>query len=136
MSSKMAAGGWVTTAPDLVRFMNAWMAGKYVSARTMSLMLTPKAYLLGPGHANSTVDNFAFGWTTDNFRGMEAGQFGGGTPQVSGIIFFVPEKHLAIAGIFNLEDIAGSKRGALIEAIADVVLGEKAPNPDHYGPPK
>jgi serine beta-lactamase-like protein LACTB len=130
MSSKMAAGGWVTTAPDLVRFMNAWMAGAFVSPATMTLMLTP--YKL-PDH-NGTVDNFGLGLAIDDYHGMRAGLYGGGTPQVSGHIFFVPEKRLAIAGLFNLEEIPGVERIVLSEAIADIVLGENTPNPNHFGP--
>src|ERR1700675_3558601 len=41
LSSKMAAGGWVSTAPDLVRFMHTWMAGRLVSPATMKMMLEP-----------------------------------------------------------------------------------------------
>jgi CubicO group peptidase (beta-lactamase class C family) len=126
MSSKMAAGGWVTTAPDLVKFMQAFMDGKLVSAKTAALMIKPVEYPLGDG--KSTVDNFGFGWATDVYRAMPAATFGGGTPQVSGFIFFVPEKHLAIAEIFNLENIPGGHRAALAQAIADVVLGEKTAN--------
>jgi serine beta-lactamase-like protein LACTB len=126
MSSKMAAGGWVTTAPDLVKFMHAFMDGKLVSAKTAALMIKPVEYPLGDG--KSTVDNFGFGWATDVYRAMPAATFGGGTPQVSGFIFFVPEKHLAIAEIFNLENIPGGHRAALAQAIADVVLGEKMAN--------
>jgi hypothetical protein len=47
------------------------------------------------------------------------------------MIFFVPERQLAIAGMFNLEGIPGPERIALGEAIADVMLGEAKPNPDH-----
>jgi hypothetical protein len=101
--------------------MQAWMDAKLVSAKTMALMIKRVEYPLGDG--KSTVDNFAFGWATDDFHGTTAGMFGGGTPQVSGVIFFLPERHLAIAGVFNLEDVPGSKRGALAKAIADVVLG-------------
>jgi serine beta-lactamase-like protein LACTB, mitochondrial len=128
MSSKMAAGGWVTTVPDLVRFMQAWMDGKLLSQAGMTAMLTP--YKL-PRHGG-TVDGFGMGWFLDDYHGMRAGLYGGGTPQVSGIIFFVPEKRLAVAGIFNLEDIPGKTRIALAEAIADVVLGEKTPNVIRY----
>ena len=53
---------------------------------------------------------------------MRAGFYGGGTPQVSGIILFVPEKRLAVAGIFNLEEIPTTERSALARSIADVVL--------------
>jgi CubicO group peptidase (beta-lactamase class C family) len=130
MSSKMAAGGWITTAPDLVRFMNWWMDGRFVSPQTMSLMLRP--FVLRDG--KSTVDNFGLGWFIDDYHGMKAGLYGGGTPQVSGVVFFVPEKRLAVAGIFNLENISGPKRIALAELIADIVLGEKSANPDHFTP--
>jgi hypothetical protein len=59
---------------------------------------------------------------------MRAGFHGGGTPQVSGIALFVPVKHVAVAGIFNLQNIDGGKRVKLAEAIADVVLGQTTPN--------
>jgi CubicO group peptidase (beta-lactamase class C family) len=130
VSSKMAAGGWVSTAPDLVRFMNAWMEGRLVSPPTMKLMLEP--YKLRSG----TIDNFGLGLFIDDYHGMKAGLYGGGTAQVSALIFFVPEKQLAIAGMFNLEGIPGPERIALGEAIADVVLGETKPNPDHFSPRK
>jgi serine beta-lactamase-like protein LACTB len=132
MSSKMAAGGWITTAPDLVRFMNAWMAGRLVSQPAMKRMLEP--YRLRDN--NGTVDQYGLGWFIDDYHGMRAGLHGGGTPQVSGTVFFVPEKQIAISGIFNLEDIPGPERIALVEAIADVILGETKPNPDHFTPPK
>ncbi len=120
MSSKLAAGGWITTAPDLVRFMNTWMAGTYLSQTSMTEMLTP--YVL-PRHGG-TVDGFGLGWAVDEFHGMRSGQYGGGTPQVAGIIFFIPEKRIAIAGLFNFEDIKGEDRIALVRAIAEVILGE------------
>jgi CubicO group peptidase (beta-lactamase class C family) len=124
MSAKLPAGGWVTTASDLVRFMQAWMDGKFVSDSTRALMLTPYAL---PRHGG-TVDGFGLGWFLDLYHGMRAGLHGGGTPKVSGIAFFVPERRLAIAGIFNLEGIPGADRIKLAEAIGDVVLGERTPN--------
>jgi CubicO group peptidase (beta-lactamase class C family) len=124
MSAKLPAGGWVTTAPDLVRFLLAWMDGRFVSAATRKLMLTP--YVLPRG--GGTVDGFGLGWFLDVYHGMRAGLHGGGTPGVSGIVFFVPEKKLAIAGICNLQDISGIDRIRLAEAIGDVVLGEHTPN--------
>jgi len=120
MSSKLPAGGWVTTAPDLVRFMLAWMNGKYVSPKTQELMLTP--YLL-PRHGG-TVDGYGMGWFLDDYRGARAGFHGGGTPQVSGIAFFVPGRRVAIAGMFNLQNIAGNTRVALTKAIIDALLGK------------
>lgn len=51
MSHKLAAGGWITTAPDPLRFMDGWMAGRFVDAATRTGMLTP--YRLND---RSTVD--------------------------------------------------------------------------------
>jgi CubicO group peptidase (beta-lactamase class C family) len=129
MSAKLPAGGWLTTAPDLVRFMNAWMAAKLVSRADMDTMLA--VCRLNDG---STVDQFGHGWFIDDYHGMKAGTYGGGTAQVSGVVFFVPARDLSVAGIFNLENIPGGKRIALAERIADVVLGETTPNPDHFSP--
>ncbi|HEY4355825.1 MAG TPA: serine hydrolase domain-containing protein [Acidobacteriaceae bacterium] len=122
MSSKMAAGGWITTAPDLVRFMNASMAGRLISPKTLSLMLTPYRVKTG------TIDGFGMGWALNEFHGLKAGVYGGGTPQVSGIILFIPEKKFSVAALFNLEDIPGDQRVNLMKAIADVVLGYPAEN--------
>lgn len=120
MSSKMAAGGWITTAPDLVRFMNATMAGRLVSAKTLTLMMTPYQAKSG------TIDGFGMGWALNEFHGLKVGLYGGGTPQVSGIILFIPEKKFAVAALFNLEDIPGDQRVNLMMAIADAVLGTLA----------
>ena len=91
-------------------------------------MLTP--YVL-PRHGG-TVDGYGLGWFLDDYHGMRAGYHGGGTPQVSGIDFFVPEKRIAVAGIFNLQNIQGKGRIEVAEAIGDVFLGDKQPNVVHY----
>jgi hypothetical protein len=98
--------------------MQAWMNGRFVSTKTQALMLTP--YVL-PRHGG-TVDGYGMGWFLDDYHGMRAGFHGGGTPKVSGIAWFLPAKRIAIAGVFNLQNIAGATRVALAKAIADVVL--------------
>ena len=130
MSSKMAAGGWITTAPDMIRYLDAWMAGRFVGRETRALMLKP--FVL-PDHGG-TVDGYGMGWFLDDYHGMRAGLYGGGTPQVSAIVFMVPEKNLAIAGFFNLEEVPGTERIELAEAIADVVLGYRTPNNSQLTP--
>jgi CubicO group peptidase (beta-lactamase class C family) len=80
---------------------------------------------------DGTVDGFGLGWFFDNYRGMKAVHYGGGTPQVSGFVFFVPEKRIAISGLFNLQDIPAAERIALAEAIADIVLGNIVSVPGH-----
>jgi len=122
MSHKLAAGGWITTAPDLLRFMNGWMDGRYLAEPVRVRMLTP--YRL---KNHSTVDNYGMGWFVDDHRGMRVAFHGGGTPGISAIAFMVPEKRLAIAAFFNLENIPGAARIALAKAIVDVVADRVPP---------
>jgi CubicO group peptidase (beta-lactamase class C family) len=130
MSSKMAAGGWLTTAPDLVRFANAWMAGAYVNADNQRVMLSP--FRLNNG---DTIDQYGMGFFVDDYHGLRAALHGGGTPGVTAILFFVPERGMSVACFFNLEDIPGPARIRMAEEIADIVLGYTEPNPDHFTPP-
>ena len=125
MSAKMAAGGFITTAPDLVRFMQAWMKGGLVSTETKALMLAP--YILP--NKGGTVDNFGLGWYVDDYHGLKSALYGGSTAQVSGFIFFVPEKQVGVAFLFNLEDVSGSERSKLARDITDVVLGYSPAEP-------
>ena len=97
MSIKMAAGGWVTTASDLVRFMDAWMAGRLVSQPTMKTML--EAYRLRSG----VLDDFGLGWFIDDYHGMKAGRYGGSTAQVSAIIFLFPRGRSRIPACLTLK---------------------------------
>ena len=117
MSAKLPAGGWITTASDLVRFMNALMDGRLVRKETLAEMLTP--FVLPDG--GGTVDGYGLGLALSEHRGMRVGRHGGGTPQVSAFIQFVPEKRLAVAFMFNLEEVAGSKRGEIADAITDIL---------------
>lgn len=127
MSFKLAAGGWITTAPDLIGFLDAVMDNRLVRPETLAVMLTP--YVL-PDHGG-TVDGYGMGWFLDDYHGHRAGYHGGGTPQVSAIAFMVPDTRIAVAGAFNLEGLPGRDRLELAEAIADVVLGYKEPVRKH-----
>jgi CubicO group peptidase (beta-lactamase class C family) len=120
MSAKMAAGGFLTTAPDLVRFMNYWMLPGYVSAATRQKMLTP--YRLPNG--NGTVDGFGMGMFLDEVEGHRAGLYGGGTAGGTGVIMFIPDLQLSIAGLFNLENYPAAERTKLAREIATAVIRE------------
>ena len=76
-------------------------------------------------HAPSS--NSAGSSTTNH--GLKSALYGGSTAQVSGFIFFVPEKQVAVAFLFNLEDVPGSERSKLARDITDVVLGYSPAEP-------
>src|SRR6185437_9684100 len=85
MSHKLAAGGWITNAADMLAFMNAWMSGKLLGAADRTTMLTP--YRL---RNRSTVDNYGMGWFVDTYKGRRFAFHGGGTPGISAIELMVP----------------------------------------------
>lgn len=116
MSHKLAAGGWITTAGDMLRFMNAWMDGVYVSAEDRALMLKP--YTLRDG---STADNYGMGWFINDHAGRQFAMHGGGTPGVSAIDYMVPTTHVAVIAFFNLENIKAQPRIDLATNLAEAV---------------
>jgi len=115
MSHKLAAGGWITNAHDMLAFMNAWMSGKLVNSADRQLMITP--YKLSDG---STADNYGMGWFIDRYRGRRFAFHGGGTPGISAIELMVPDKNVAVIAFFNLQDIAAKPRVDLAKRLAEI----------------
>jgi len=116
MSHKLAAGGWITNASDMLAFMNAWMSGKLVDADDRKIMLTP--YRLKDG---STADNYGMGWFIDTYKGRQIAFHGGGTPGISAIELMVPDQNVAVIAFFNLQDIKGKPREDLATHLAEIV---------------
>lgn len=116
MSHKLAAGGWITNASDMLSFMNAWMSGKLVDSADRTTMLTP--YRLSGG---STADNYGMGWFIDTYKGRRFAFHGGGTPGISAIELMVPDRNVAVIGFFNLQDIKAKPRVDLATHLAEIV---------------
>jgi len=117
MSSKLPAGGFVTTASDLVAFASALMDGTLVSPETFERMLTPQTTTAG----DPVPYGLGLGLFPDELWYGEREAFhGGGTPGVSGMLYLLPERRFAVAILMNLEGV--SDRVALTAEIARVVL--------------
>ena len=117
MSSKLPAGGFITTAPDLARFAAAVMSHQLVSKATLEQMLTP--YRLANGEV---VDN-GLGWglfPDEMWYGEREAFHGGITPQVSGMLYLLPDRQFAVAIMMNLEGVSG--RTGLAANIAKIAL--------------
>ncbi len=119
MSSKMPAGGYVTTVGDLLNFSNALYEGKILKPETIDAMFTNQR--LNDG----TVTETGLGWgispPDDLFYGLKEAFHGGGTPTVSGFLYVLPEKDFFTVVFFsNLESIPG--RFDLAAKIALIVL--------------
>ncbi len=117
MSSKLPAGGFITTAEDLVRFAVALMNGRLVAAETFERMLTPVRL------RNGEVVPYGLGWGLfpgEEWHGQREAFHGGVTPQVSGVLYLLPEARFAVAVLTNLEAVP--ERTALAAELAQVVL--------------
>lgn len=119
MSSKLPAGGYVTTAVDLASFAVAVMNHELVSPETLGQMMTPVRLRDGE------IVPFGLGWGLfpgEEWLGSREAFHGGVTPQVSGMLYLLPERRTAVALFMNLESVSG--RTALAAEIAGIVLGE------------
>jgi CubicO group peptidase (beta-lactamase class C family) len=118
MSSKLPAGGFITTVEDLARFAIAVMAHRLVSEVTLERMRTPTVL---PG---GEVISYGLGWAVfapgDLWYGEREMFHGGGTPGVSGMLYLLPERGFAVAILTNLEDVPG--RLELVAEISRLVL--------------
>jgi len=117
MSNKMPAGGFVTTAPDLVRFGSAVMDATLVSPETFARMIEPARTTGGE------VLTYGFGWALfpdEDWYGEKEAFHGGGTPGVSGFLYLLPRRRFAVAFLMNVEDV--DDRVGLAAQIARVAL--------------
>ena len=125
MSSKMPAGGYVTTAVELVKFAIAFQTDHLVAGATRERMLTHQKTSRG------VATRFGIGWALgeidDPFLGVQEVMFGGTTPQVRSLLWMLPERHISVAIFGNLENFKG--RVGLAERIGEIVLGMQ-----HGGP--
>lgn len=114
MSSKLPAGGYISTVEDLARFAAALMNHELVRPETLEAMRTPtrlpqeKITGYGMGLGVMAAD--------DLWYGEREAFHGGGTPQVSGVLYMLPERRFAVILLMNLE--ARPERVALAAQIA------------------
>ncbi len=118
MSSKLPAGGFITTVEDLARFGAAVMTHRVIGAKALERMLTPVRL------ADGTIVPYGLGWGLfpgEDWYGEREAFHGGVTPQVSGTLYLLPDRRFAVALFMNLESVPG--RTGLSAEIAKIVLG-------------
>jgi len=124
MSNRVPAGGFVSTAEDLVRFGSSYLTGALVRDSTRELM-----FRVPNGADGRPLEKgfYALGWGIFSWFGtLEVGH-GGGTPQASALLMMLPSKRFVIAFMMNLEGPV-PERMELAEDIATIVLGGAAPS--------
>jgi len=113
-SYKIPGGGLCGSAVDLARFAIALMDGVLIRKETLQLMATPQK--LRDGHPIS----YGLGFALDRWRGLHEVYHTGGQQRVSSILYLIPESHLAVALLMDLEDVPD--RPDLARRVAEVVL--------------
>ena len=117
MSNRLPAGGFVTTVGDLARFAAAYLDCRLVSCASVAAMTWPARLTDG-----GTVDNYGMGWAIDDTG--EVVFHGGSSPGVSGMLYAIPKRRLAVVFLTNLE--LAPRRFETAAAIAEVVLARPA----------
>ncbi len=109
LSDRWAAGGFLSTAEDLVRFADATMTGRLISAGELELMLTSMKT------ADGKPTGVGFGWRVAMADGaIQYAHHGGESIGGRAFILMIPKKRAAIAVLSNL----GRARFAEKEALA------------------
>lgn len=123
MSNRIPAGGFVSTPEDLVRFAESVLAGKLVADSTRRLMFrVPNT----PDGRPPEDGGYALGWGIGDWYGVQEVSHGGGTPQVTGLLYMLPTRGFILAVMMNLEGVPD--RGDLAGDLAKIVLGPRAPH--------
>lgn len=97
-----AAGGSISTGPDLIRFAQALMHGRLVKPATLSTLTTP-VWPLGIHPDSVMPSSFALGFMVyEDARGRLVGH-SGSFPGAATFLFMDPSRHLAYVLLANVD---------------------------------
>lgn len=122
-----AAGGVVSTVNDLTRWMAALHAGQVVRPETLQQMWTPATL------ADGTMIPYGLGWHLEQIRGRKIVHHAGSIAGFATGILHLPEEHLTLIGLSNLErfDMAGLLRCLAAPLTPSLVLDDDRPDDPH-----
>ncbi len=112
-SYKVGGGGLCASAPDVVRFAQALLAGKLVRPESLQAMWTPQRLRDG------TAVDYGFGFRVGEFLGRKVVFHTGAQPRVSTMLFVVPDAGLVVVVLCNLEKV---RLQPLVHRLAELVL--------------
>lgn len=116
-SYKLGGGGFVCSAPDLVRFANALLAGRLVKPASLEAMWTAGRL------ANGEATTYGLGFGVGRREGRRVVSHSGAQSRVSTMLYILPEERIVVVVLANLE---GLRLSALASRIADEVAASGA----------
>ncbi len=98
-SVKWAGGGFLSTAPDLVRFGNGLLTGRLLRPETLHLLFTSQRTTDGK------ETGYGLGWRVGEQRGRHVVWHTGGAVGGSSVLVLLPEEQVVVALIANLQGV-------------------------------
>ena len=117
-SNRMAGGGYLTSAVDLGRYIEALLNGKLVKPETFAMMTTPAK--LKSGQIIESGYGLGWGVELEEWHSDRWTFHGGSSAGASGMLALMPKHRFGIVFLTNVDELPG--RGELAESIARVVL--------------
>lgn len=121
-SDRLPGGGFLSTAEDLTRFASVVMAERLVSRQTLQLMWTPLSTRDQEPGASRPPSSYGLGWGIGTLEGHRLVGHNGGQAGTSTTMKLIPDAHLAVAAMTNLE---GADLDDFAESILKLYLGGK-----------
>lgn len=113
-SNKWAGGGYLSTAPDLVRYALAYLGGESLRPETIDLLWTPQETRSGER------SGYGIGWREQMVDGRRMISHTGGAMGGTTVLVIFPEEELVVTILTNMED-AGQVGNA--QRIAEIFRG-------------
>jgi serine beta-lactamase-like protein LACTB len=116
ISNRLPAGGYLTTATDLGRFIEALLNDRLVKHATFATMTTPAKLKDG------RKVEYGLGWgvETDEWQQDRWTFHGGSSPGASGFVALMPKHRFGVVFLTNVDELP--HRNELAEDVARVVL--------------
>lgn len=111
-SNRLPGGGLLASAEDVARFASALMKGVLLDAGTLRLAFTPQT-LRGGG-----ATNYGLGFVVARSGGRREVYHTGGQPQVSTVLYVLPDTGVAVVLLADLEGVGEGVLLDLARAVA------------------
>ena len=98
-SNRLPGGGLVASVEDVARFASALQRGVLLKPETLRMAFAPQTVRGG------RVTGYGLGWTLGRTGGRREVYHVGGQPQVSTVLYMVPESGLAVVVLSDLEGV-------------------------------
>lgn len=108
MSVPFAAGGFISTAPDLFLWLRGLFGGRILRPESLRKMLTP--YL----------NDFAFGWAVKNTENLISVEHGGNIDGFSTFLTYLPDREISVIVLSNFK---GAPVGDIALKLKELALG-------------